>query len=171
MKTYYVKHKVTGLKNIIVVEDEIPDFILDEYDVFEEDPDIPVPQEIVPETLEQAKQRKKYEIFEAFKNQFAQGMYSHTLGTSVDCRKLPFQQQEDLANIRVLLEYMRKNNIEKTYYRDFFNNNIPNVTQVMLEGVIAEMEAYGIAQYMKKHQMDDAISAAQTIEEVNTIMW
>lgn len=167
-----IKDKITGNKNYIEVGEDIPNFIREHYEIIDYEEETQQNQVAQPQiTLEEAKKKKRYEILQAFKNQFAQGMYSQTLGTTIDCRKIPFQEQEDLQNIKVLLNYMRTNNIQTTYYRDFFNNNIPNVTQEMLEQVIAEMEAYGVAQYMKKHQLDDAIEAAQTIEEVNEIHW
>jgi len=169
MRTVYCQHKISKHWNTIVVEDEIPDFILAEWDVYDELPQEPETQ---PEkTFRELKENKLREIVQLFINSFKQGYYSQTLSTTINCRIVPYCQEDDLRNAKSLYNYMVSNNISETYYRDYFNTNIPNVTQEMVKNIIKEMEDYVVQMYQKKHQLVDLINACTTREELEAIQW
>lgn len=165
----WVRDKVTGVVNNIHIEGEIPEFILGQFEILDSYPE---PEEELPEmTLKRAKEEKRNEIIGRFQASFGEGFFSQTLGVVIDCRKIPYQNEEDIENIERLIAYMEDSGQTTTYYRDSYNDNIPNVTVDMLRNVVKEMRAYGVSLYMKKHWLLDEISSAQTIEEVNAITW
>ena len=118
------------------------------------------------------KTAKYNEIQSAFQNMFSIGLVSTTLDDKVvDCRVGVAGVKDDIDVIKVLLEVMKANGIAKYDYRLKDNTYYKDATQAQYQSVIDEMGYYGVAQYQKRMNLCDAIVAAKTFEQVESISW
>ena len=118
------------------------------------------------------KTAKYNEIQSAFQNMFSIGLVSTTLDDKVvDCRVGVAGVKDDIDVIKVLLEVMKANGIAKYDYRLKDNTYYKDATQAQYQSVIDEMGLYGVQQYQKRSALNDAITAATTFEQVESISW
>ena len=118
------------------------------------------------------KTAKYNEIQSAFQNMFLIGLASTTLGGKiVDCRVGVPGVKDDIDAITTLLNVMKKNGLATEDYRLKDNTYYKNATQAQYQGVIDEMGLYGVQQYQKRSALNDAITAATTFEQVESISW
>lgn len=106
---------------------------------------------------------KYKEISDAFILQPSLG-YTCRMGFKVDSTR------EDLKNYQDLLYYMQNNNINFMDIR--INDGALRNTSIMeLRIIVNELIAYGLYLYQYKWELEQAVDAATTVEEINAISW
>ena len=118
--------------------------------------------------LEAAKEKKQAEIKEAFHNNIETGSFlSDVLGIWVDCRRSGVNN--DLQNAQGLLSYMQRNDVEAVEYVGQTEKKVAR--QNNIAELIGEMEAYAVALYTKKWELEEQLKAAETAEQIEVIKW
>ena len=93
-----------------------------------------------------------------------QGFYSPTAKTKINCGR------NDLQNMKSLLSYLTDNSIDKTNFRAY-DNNFVEVTQDQLKTMINELIGYGLQEYQKKWNFEQAVQAAKSIDDIKKLAW
>jgi hypothetical protein len=115
--------------------------------------------------LENAKYQKKNIIKSIFLGQPKSG-YIVSSGFKMDCNR------DDIDNLSLLLKRMIDSGDTTTTanIRDF-DNQFHQVTIGELSDIINELVDYGLYLFNHKWEKEVEIEAAQTVEEVNDIVW
>ena len=117
--------------------------------------------------LSVAKTFKKQEMADKFDEEIASGSFeSTTLGIEVDCRRS--STKNDYQNVEALLAVMKRDNISSVTYVGASNQTAP-ATQEQIQNLIYEMEYRTIELYNSKWAFKDAISKAQTLDDLKKI--
>lgn len=115
-------------------------------------------------TLAEAKDRKLKEIKGWFEYAISSYMFSPTFQVNVDIG------DEHLRNVEKLIDYMEGIGMKKVMFR-VYDNSFVEATLDDLKKLKVEMIEHGLQAYHKKWNLEAALEAATTIEEVNAIQW
>jgi len=127
------------------------------------------------ELVNEQKQIKLQQVSKTFEDTIANGyFFSQSLQIDIDCRRSDIKN--DLQNVDNLITFLTSTNTQTIdVYRGYTNPETNetqyayNVTLEQLQQVKLEMIQYGLQLYNKKWQLEDAITNAQTLEELNSI--
>jgi hypothetical protein len=121
------------------------------------------------EIFEKKRTAKLQEIVSAFDNELSNGKFlSQALGIEVDCRRS--SNKNDKQNVEGLINHMVRNSITEITYVGY-DSVKENVTKMMLENLVGEMEDYALGLYNKKWQLETAVKQAKTVGELENIKW
>ena len=132
-------------------------------------------EQIQAEKLLKSKQEKLKQVSQLFEDTIANGhFFSQALQIEIDCRRN--STKNDLQNVENIIEFLILTNGQGLdVYRGYTNPETNetqyayNVTLEQLQQVKLEMIQYGLQLYNRKWQLEDAITNAQTLEELNSI--
>jgi len=132
-------------------------------------------EQIQAEKLLKSKQEKLKQVSQLFEDTIANGyFFSQSLQIDVDCRRSDIKN--DLQNVDNLITFLTSTNTQTIdVYRGYTNPETNetqcayNVTLEQLQQLKLEMIQYGLQLYNRKWQLEDAITNAQTLEELNSI--
>lgn len=110
-----------------------------------------------------AREIQKHRIGHLFRTAPDEG-YTTAAGYPMDCSR------EDIDNLTRLRDRLVETSGAGTTIRDR-RNQYHDVTVVELSGIIGELVDYGLGLYQRKWQMEAAIDAATTVEDVEAVAW
>jgi len=118
---------------------------------------------------EKYREQKAQEITWAFDTELSEGKFlSQALGIEVDCRRS--SNKNDKQNVEGLINHMVRNSITEITYVGY-DSVKENVTKVMLENLVGEMEDCALGLYNRKWQLETAVKQAKTVGELENIKW
>ena len=117
-----------------------------------------------PPTLEEARAAKLEEINAAFERAGAAGHVTSSLGFEIDANERANRDTEGLITV------LSATGAAGTLFCDY-NNVMREVTLDDLKTIRLEIIAHGQALYAKKWLLREAVNAAQSVEEIQAVVW
>lgn len=92
------------------------------------------------------------------------GMFSHTVGEEIDCRKI------DHENIMGIVRLYDATGIAPKFYKTKDNRKAPADGEVFRK-VLNELSLHLLTMWGRKDELNEKVMAAETEEEINAIKW